>query len=254
MSQSSSWSHTHAELHINLKQQNSLPPQSRILVAFSGGQDSLCLLRLLLDLQPKWDWAIATIHCDHCWPPDSGDNAAHVAHLAQQWDLTHYAFTAPQILKGEAEGRTWRYRMMADCTQQHNFSHVVTAHTASDRAETLLYHLVRGSGMDGLQALSPKRSLTPDVMLVRPILHLRRADTAQFCREHQLPVWEDTMNQDLYHRRNRMRLKVLPYLREHFNPQVDRAIAQTSELLQADVTYLETQAQVLFSQTVSPGS
>lgn len=206
-----------------------------------------------MDLQPKWRWAIATIHCDHRWPTDSGDNAAHVAQLSHHWNLDHHAFTAPQVLKREAEGREWRYQVMADCAQHHGYPYVVTAHTASDRAETLLYHLIRGSGMDGLQSLSQHRSLSRSVTLVRPILHLTRVQTGQFCQDHNLPVWEDGMNQDLRYRRNRIRLEVLPYLRQHFNPQVDRTIAQTSDLLRADVAYLEEQARALFDQ-VSPKS
>ena len=242
------WTPTHATFHGLLRKHQWLPKQSRILVAFSGGQDSLCLLQLLVDLQTKWDWELASIYCDHRWPEDSSDNAAHVAQISSDWNLPHYAFIAPQVLKGEAEGRDWRYQEMANCAQAHGFQYLVTAHTASDRAETLLYHLVRGTGMDGLQALSQSRPLNETVTLLRPILHLTRQQTGDFCQERALPVWHDQMNQDLHYRRNRMRLEVLPLLRQHFNPQVDRAIAQTSELLQADVAYLEEQAQQLFTQ------
>lgn len=245
------WTSVQAELHGLLRQNQSLPQDSRILVAFSGGQDSLCLLRLLLDLQSKWNWAIATIYCDHRWPTDSGKNADHVAQISKQWNLEHFHFIAPRVLKGEAEGRDWRYEIMTDCAQAKGYDYLVTAHTASDRAETLLYNLIRGSGMDGLQALSSQRRFNQSVTLVRPILHLTRVQTGQFCADHQLPIWDDGMNQDLHYRRNRIRLEVLPYLREHFNPQVDRAIAQTSELLSADVAYLEQQAQQLLDQ-VSP--
>ena len=247
------WSVLHAQFHALLKQQSLFPKESRILVAFSGGQDSLCLLKLLLDIQPKWGWTIATVYCDHRWPKDSGQNAAHVARVAKQWNVQHFEFIAPKVLKGEAEGRNWRYDIMATCAQSQDFPYLVTAHTASDRAETLLYHLIRGSGADGLQALSRQRSLNESVTLLRPILHLTRLQTGQFCQEQSLPVWEDGMNQDLHYRRNRIRLEVLPYVREHFNPQVDRAMAQTAELLQADVAYLEAQSRDAWEQvTESP--
>ena len=243
-----SWTSTHALFHSRLRQNQCLPKRARILIGFSGGQDSLCLLKLLLDLRTKWDWHIATVHCDHRWPSDSGDNATHVAQLSENWNLQHYAFVAPRVLKGEAEGRDWRYEEMANCAQTHRYPYLVTAHTASDRAETLLYHLVRGSGMDGLQALSPTRVLNEWVTLVRPILHMTRQETGDFCQQQGLPIWQDAMNQDLHYRRNRIRLEVLPYLREHFNPNVDRAIAQTAELLESDVAYLESQAQALLAQ------
>ena len=171
------WTSVHGVLHGLLRKHQWLPQESGVLVAFSGGQDSLCLLRLLLDLQPKWHWAIATTYCDHRWPPDSGDNAAHVAQLSQHWNIEHYPFIAPRILKGEAEGRDWRYGVMADCAKTQGYDYLVTAHTASDRAETLLYHLIRGSGMEGLQALHQRRTLNESVTLVRPILHLTRVQT-----------------------------------------------------------------------------
>ncbi|MCM1984823.1 tRNA lysidine(34) synthetase TilS [Lyngbya confervoides] len=246
------WTPLHAYLHTLLRQHPYLPPRSRLLLGFSGGQDSLCLLQLLRDLQPKWHWDLAIAHCDHRWPPDSHLNAQHVAQLAQTWQITLHSFLAPKRLKGEAEGRTWRYQVMSDLAQQQGYTHLVTAHTASDRAETLLYNLVRGSGMDGLQALLWQRKLTDIVTLVRPLLATTRAQTQTFCQELNLPIWNDSMNQDYHYRRNRLRLDVLPYLREHFNPQVDRAIAQTAELLQADVEYLEKQAQKLFIAALNP--
>lgn len=246
------WTPTHAKLHTLLRHRQYLPQKSRVLIAFSSGQDSLCLLQLMRDLQPKWGWRLAIAHCDHRWPPDSGDNAKHVARLADQWQLKHYPFVAPRILKGEAEGREWRYRVMTEFAIAENYAYLVTAHTASDRTETFLHNLMRGSGMDGLQALVWQRKLAQTVTLVRPLLTMTRSQTGEFCHQFSLPVWEDGMNQDRQYRRNRIRLDVLPYLREHFNPQVEQAIAQTAELLQADVEYLEAQAQELRTQAQAP--
>ncbi|MEO0375180.1 MAG: tRNA lysidine(34) synthetase TilS [Cyanobacteria bacterium P01_A01_bin.17] len=240
-----SWTLLHARVQRTLKQRLLLPLNHRILIAFSGGQDSLCLLRLLLDLQDRWKWDVAVAHCDHRWPPDSTANARYVADLVRQWNLPFFGRTAPAVLKGEAEGREWRYQEMAEIARQQNYHAVVTAHTASDRTETLLYNLVRGSGADGLQALTWQRTLSGESKLVRPLLNVTRAETGQFCQDLGLPIWQDPMNQDLHYRRNRIRQGVLPYLREHFNPKVDTAIAQTAELLQADVAYLETSAAAL---------
>ncbi len=116
---------------------------------------------------------------------------------------------------------------------------VVTGHTQSDRAETTLYNLLRGSGADGLQALSWQRELVPGISLVRPLLEMTRTETAEFCQISHLKVWEDSTNQDLHYARNRIRQELIPYLQTHFNPQVEQALAQTAELLTADVDYLE---------------
>jgi tRNA(Ile)-lysidine synthase len=241
------WTTLHATIHQTLRQRKLLAREQSLVLAFSAGQDSLCLLQILRDLQSKWDWRLAIAHCNHCWPPDADKNAAHVAQLAEAWHLEHYNFTAPQILKGEAEGRHWRYTVLAELAQREGFSAVVTAHTASDRAETLLLNLLRGSGMTGLQALTWQRPLVANVQLIRPLLQVTRQQTADFCHQLQLPVWNDGMNQDLAYRRNYLRLEVLPQLRAHINPQVDLALATTAEILQAETDYLDRQAQALLS-------
>ncbi len=250
MKPSGGWTLLHARFQRTLRQRQFLPNSQGILLGLSGGQDSMCLLKLLVDLQPKWGWKLAIAHCDHRWPEDSTDNAEYVANLVQQWQLPYFGRTAPSVIKGEAEGREWRYLEMTEIAKEHGYTSVVTAHTASDRTETLLYNLVRGSGADGLQALTWQRPLSNDVQLIRPLLEVTRAETGQFCQDLNLPVWHDQMNQDLHYRRNRIRQDILPYLREHFNPKVEATIAQTAELLQADVAYLEDSATALLAKVM----
>ena len=148
------WIMLHAQLHQILRSRQLLPKNKSLLVAVSGGQDSLCLVQLLLDLQPKWGWKIAIAHCDHGWRTDSTENANYIQKLAQFWRVTYYKLTAPALEKTEAAARKWRYQVLAEVAKNQQYSYVVTGHTKSDRAETLLYNLVRGSGADGLQALS----------------------------------------------------------------------------------------------------
>ncbi|MEP0869731.1 tRNA lysidine(34) synthetase TilS [Trichocoleus desertorum AS-A10] len=252
MSAPSTWTPLHAKVHQTLRSRQLLPRQRRLLIAVSGGQDSLCLAKLLLDLQPKWNWQVAIAHCDHRWRADSEANAAHVQQLAQSWQVEFYQRTATQALPSEAAARAWRYQALTEIAQAHAYQCLVTGHTASDRAETLLYNLMRGSGADGLQALTWQRASSPEIMLVRPLLNLTRPETAQFCQVFNLPVWEDSTNQDLKYARNRIRQELLPYLQQHFNPQVEKALAQATELLQADVEYLEQAAIALRQQAQHP--
>jgi len=215
---------------------------SSILIAVSGGQDSLCLAQLLIFARAKWDWKLAIGHCDHKWRVDSTDNALHVQKLASDWGLPFYLKTTEIDLHSEASARNWRYKMLTEMALEADCQIVVTGHTQSDRAETLLYNLVRGSGTDGLQSLGWQRSLGLSLQLVRPLLDISRNETGEFCQELNLPVWEDRTNQILTYKRNRIRAELIPYLRQHFNPSVEKALAQTAELLTADVDYLEHQA------------
>ncbi|MEG3960343.1 tRNA lysidine(34) synthetase TilS [Microcoleus sp. herbarium2] len=295
MAESSNWTHLHAQLHRTLLHRQILPSHQRLLVAVSGGQDSLCLIKLLLDLQPKWGWKLGIAHCDHRWRSDSEASANHVEQLAKNWGISYYLETASDIPKTEAAAREWRYQALTEIAIAHNYLYIVTGHTASDRAETLLYNLIRGSGADGLSALTwtrplldfrlpildfrfgnsgenPNSQISADVRLenqdensqskiqnlkskiylVRPLLEITRSQTGQFCQEQKLPIWEDSTNQDLQYTRNRIRSELLPYLETHFNPKAQQALAQTAELLRADVEYLELAASDLLQRAMSP--
>ncbi|MEG4278294.1 tRNA lysidine(34) synthetase TilS [Microcoleus sp. MON1_C1] len=295
MAESSNWTHLHAQVHRTLLYRQILPSTQRLLVAVSGGQDSLCLIKLLLDLQPKWGWDLAIVHCDHRWRSDSQASANHVEQLAKNWGISYYLETASDIPKTEAAARKWRYQALTEIAIAHNYPYIVTGHTASDRAETLLYNLIRGSGADGLSALTwtrplldfqlpildfrlensgenPHSQISADfrlenqdensqskiqnlkskIYLVRPLLEITRLQTGQFCQEQKLPIWEDCTNQDLQYSRNRIRSELLPYLETHFNPKAQQALAQTAELLRADVEYLELAASDLLQRAMSP--
>lgn len=245
------WTPIHAQIHRTLRQRQLLPKNQNILIAVSGGQDSLCLTKLLIDLQTKWQWKLAICHCDHRWRKDSEANANHVEKLAQNWQLPFYLQVTNQELKSEASAREWRYQALINIAQTYNFSYIVTGHTASDRAETLIYNLTRGSGADGLQSLTWQRNLTENIKLVRPLLEITRLQTAQFCADFKIQVWEDSTNEELKYKRNRIRLELIPYLKQNFNPQVEKALAQTAELLQAEVEFLENLSQEILQQATT---
>jgi tRNA(Ile)-lysidine synthase len=208
-------------------------------------------MKLLLDLQPKWKWQLAIAHCDHRWSTDVGI-ADHVEKLAHHWKIPFYLKTAACLTETEANARAWRYQALGEIAQEQGFNCIATGHTLSDRAETLLYNLIRGAGADGLSALTWQRPLTPEIQLVRPLLDVSRAETFEFCQQFQLPIWEDAANQNLKYARNRIRTYLLPYLQTHFNPQVETALAQTAELLRADIDYLEASASEILQQATTP--
>ncbi|MDZ7966291.1 MAG: tRNA lysidine(34) synthetase TilS [Nostoc sp. DedSLP03] len=247
------WTPLHAKIHRTIRSRHLFERNQRLLIAVSGGQDSLCLIKLLLDLQSKWGWDLGIAHCDHRWRSDSEANANHVENLAKTWGISFYLETANKPINSEAAARDWRYQVLSAIAQANNYQYIVTGHTKSDRAETLLYNLIRGTGADGLQALTWQRPVTTGIVLVRPLLEITRIQTEQFCQEFKLPIWEDSTNQNLQYARNRIRQELLPYLRDNFNPQVESALAQTAELLQAEVEYLEKAAQQLREKAMETG-
>ncbi|MGK7942826.1 MAG: tRNA lysidine(34) synthetase TilS [Crocosphaera sp.] len=236
------WTSFHARVHQTLKDRLILPAKNNVLIAVSGGQDSVCLLKLMRDLQTKWEWNIAIAHCDHGWASDIGI-ADHVQKLASDYNIPFYLKVASTMKETEAAAREWRYQVLRDIAEEYDFTEVVTGHTLSDRAETLLYNLIRGAGSDGLSALTWKRPLTNTINLVRPLLNISRHETLAFCEQFKLPIWEDAVNANLDYARNRIRQQLIPYLQENFNPQVETTLAQTSEVLKLEADYLEQEAK-----------
>ncbi|MEL6350817.1 MAG: tRNA lysidine(34) synthetase TilS [Cyanobacteria bacterium J06627_28] len=273
------WSLAHAKLHTLLRQRRLLPKHSHILMAVSGGQDSLCLARLLMDLQSKWHWQLGLVHCDHGWRPDSAKNAKHVMALAKAWGVQGWQESAIAPPNSEAAARDWRYQTFTKIARAQGYGYVVTGHTMSDRAETVLYNLIRGTGTDGIGTLPWVRPLVKpplvskqivskqivskqnidthlgepaasNIYLVRPLLNMTRQETSEFCQAHQLPIWEDSSNQDLTFRRNRIRQELMPYLQKQFNPKAEQALAQLAEIAAAETEYLSAQTNALFEKSV----
>lgn len=248
------WTCYHSRLHQTLKDRQFLPKNSKILIAVSGGQDSLCLAKLCSDLQLKWQWQISIVHYDHGWALDEG-LADHVEKIAHDWGIEFYLEKASQkIPENEAQARKYRYEGLINIATKYEFHYLLTGHTLSDRAETFLYNLIRGAGMEGLSALHWTRKLTENITLVRPLLNFTRSDTLAFCEQLQLPIWEDKYNEDKKFARNRLRLDLIPDIKKEFNPKIEQHLAQTAEILRTDVEFLTMEAEKLFNLAYSDGN
>ena len=227
------WSPWHDNLHQRLQQQPKLLPERQpLLLAVSGGQDSMALLVLLQELQRLHHWPLNIWHGDHGWHPGSAVIAADLKSWCQQRDLPVQVDQAPQgSTASEASARQWRYSQLQQRAEQLG-ADVVTGHTASDRAETLLLQLARGTDLAGLAALRPVRPLcnnSPNgAQLRRPLLGFSRADTAAMCRDLQVPIWEDPSNESPAFARNRIRAEVLPVL-EQLHPGSSQRMAELAE-------------------------
>ncbi|HEY9703240.1 MAG TPA: tRNA lysidine(34) synthetase TilS, partial [Allocoleopsis sp.] len=203
----------------------------------------------IITITKKWDWDLAIAHCDHQWESDEGI-ADHVEKFALNLQLPFYLKTAENLKETENEARKWRYKSLIEIAKEQNFKYIVTAHTKSDRAETFLYNLIRGAGSDGLRSMNWERELDTDIYLVRPLLEITRSETLQFCELLNLAIWEDVYNHNLKYARNRIRQELIPYLKEHFNLQIEEHLTQTAELLKGDVEYLEIMGKELLERAL----
>ena len=225
MSQSSkndkSWSKWHMRLHKRLKQNKSLlPNSSTLLLAISGGQDSMALLKLIVDLRRIYKWQVEVWHGDHQWH----DKSEKIKEELKLWCLNkklpfHTNKAAKKDVGNEEKARDWRYKnliIQANSLSSKNLyfpcMRILTGHTATDRAETIIMNLARGSDLIGLSTLKEQRALDNNLQLARPLLIFDRNETLEICKEFNLPIWIDPSNENINFTRNKIRKEILPIL------------------------------------------
>jgi tRNA(Ile)-lysidine synthase len=227
-----------------------------MVVAVSGGPDSMALAHLLMGLRSRLTIGPLVIaHLNHrlrgcesdadeAFVRQWYDSQAATAEtsLQLQCDSRDVAAMARSMHANvEALGRRVRYEWLVSLAQRQNIRYVATGHTASDQAETVLHRLIRGSGLKGLRGIPARRPLAPDVEVIRPLLRVTRAQVLSYLKEQGQTFREDSSNRDLQNTRNRIRHELLPYLATNFNPSIVRVLCQLSE--QADVAYMRRQAK-----------
>lgn len=236
-----------------IREHNLLAGQQCLLVAVSGGQDSVCLLHILAKLQPELKVKLHVAHLDHqLRGAESESDARYVARLAKKMDIPYTiekrdvkACRARHRLSLEEAGREVRYTFLSEVAQSIGTDRVAVAHTADDNIETVLLHLIRGSGTRGLRGLQPASLWHPssftvvkDLVVVRPLLNISREETAAYCHSHRLMPRLDTSNLDLSPLRNRIRLELLPLL-QNYNPRIGDALQRTSRLAGEALAFLD---------------
>lgn len=232
---------------------------ARLLVAVSGGADSVALLRGLAHLRSRLKLHLHVAHLDHALREESAADAQWVADLAHRLELpcTVERLSGAQPLHSESPGleesaRRLRYEFLERTAREQHCPTIAVAHTADDQAETVLHHILRGTGLSGLRGMRDRRPLTADLWLVRPLLELRRADLREALAVDQQDFREDATNRDESYTRNRLRHKLLPQLEADYNPQIVSALLRLATQAEEAEDLIGTWARELLSQaTVS---
>ncbi|MYH63474.1 MAG: tRNA lysidine(34) synthetase TilS [Caldilineaceae bacterium SB0675_bin_29] len=226
---------------------------ARVVVAVSGGADSMALLHLLMRLRSDWNLDLVVAHLDHNIRPESADDATFVGEMARYWNLpfeTTRLACGALTRKGnmEANARNLRYKFLAQVATKRQVDgspvDVAVAHTANDQAETVLMNLIRGSGVHGLAGMRAVRPLllqdepVPGVRVVRPLLDVSRSEIIEYLWEHGIAWREDPSNQDRTLVRNRVRHEILPRLKE-LNPEVIASLCRTASVMRGEVKRIE---------------
>ena len=221
-------------------------PRQKLLIAVSGGADSLALAAACEFEAKKLGVKIAAAVIDHSLQNNSDKVAAQTAKTLAALGFEEVVVKKIAVGKAggpEAAARTARYTALETLRQKTKSHFIVLGHTSSDQAETVLLGLVRGSGSKSLSGMSEKTGF-----LLRPLLGIERATTEAFCKDSGIKYWSDPQNKDEKFLRVMIRKHVLPFLEKQLGGSVAASLVRTSVQLREDNTYLESQADKSFKK------
>lgn len=227
-----------------------LPANQTLILGVSGGTDSLALLHIVIQLRAELDINIHIATLNHgIRGQDSEADVQFVKRIAEQWNISYTMgyVNVPQLAENEKIGiedaaRQARYQFLADVAHEKKTNYVAVAHHANDQAETILMHVIRGSGLKGLRGMGfsapmPRHS---HITLIRPLLHITRRELEQYCIKNQLTPRHDKTNDDLAYQRNFIRHEILPRLRQ-INPNVVASLTRLGDVAKVDNDYITSQ-------------
>lgn len=241
-----------------LKSHNLFPENSRILVACSGGPDSMALLYLLQDIATHrhTTYKIGVAIVDHCIRPESKDEVLWLQHQVEELGLLFYSatFDVPRLSKEykkseETIGRQVRYQWLNEIAQSEGYDYISVAHHKDDQAESILAHIIRGSGLNGLTGMSVVQSEYA-IPVVRPLLDVTKENLLAYIGTKHISYCVDSTNEDVRYQRNRIRHRIIPEL-EAINPAVVDAIVRLGSSVNEDVMVISDLTSKTFDKLVS---
>ena len=252
-----------------------IPRKELVVVGVSGGADSVCLLHVLAKWRKELGIKLHIAHLNHqLRGVESEADAEYVSNLAgslgipitiDRQDVA--AYRTERNCSIEEAARELRYVFLARVAREVGANRITTGHTRDDQVETILMHILRGTGITGLCGLAPCSSMAYDsqgtslraealsvakgqrsnLLVIRPLLDITKEETASYCQEHQLEPRIDSSNLSPSFFRNRLRLHLLPLLRQ-YNPSVDQALLRLADIAKEDNAFIEQQASGLWDE------
>ena len=233
-----------------------------IVIGLSGGPDSVCLFSVLKELADEMDFALYAVHVNHGFRPGAAEeDQAYVEALCQQHGVSCIPFkydcnaiAREHGLTSEEAGRKVRYESFIRVAQAlikngvpQDSVKIAVAQNADDQAETVLLRLLRGTGPDGLAGMAYSR-MEQNICEIRPLLDTWRSEIETYCEEKQLLPRIDHTNLQPIYTRNKIRLQLIPYLQENFNPNIMEALGRLSRSAGEDKAYLWQQAEAAYAE------
>ena len=225
-----------------IKEFNLIENEDNVVVGVSGGPDSMALLYLLLYVKKHINFNILIAHVNHGVRGDEAlEDELFVKRMAEKLELPYYSTNVDMIGYGdqhkishEEAGRKLRYGFFRSILRQYNGGKIAVAHNMNDQAETLLMRIMRGTGIDGLNGMS---YISGDI--IRPVLNITRAEIEQYVEDHNIETVLDKTNLMPIYTRNKVRLELIPYIEDNFNPNLIQSLWRLSQTSQYDTMFLQ---------------
>ncbi|GIP36351.1 tRNA lysidine(34) synthetase TilS [Paenibacillus sp. J2TS4] len=230
-------------------------PGDRIVVAVSGGPDSVALLHLLFLLSKEWDWQLMIGHVNHLFREESEEEARFVTGWARELGIPCEVgvVDVPRYIEQTGDNpqnaaRQQRYLFLASVAKQFGTDKLALAHHADDQAETVMMRLIRGTGPAGLVGMTASNKLD-GLQLIRPLLRIYKEELEQYCHERELTYYVDGSNLERKYFRNQVRLDVIPKLSE-YNPNFVESLHRLSFMMKDEDDFMEKEIQSLYERMV----
>lgn len=214
----------------------------KVIVAVSGGPDSICLLHVLYSLRESLGITLVVAHVNHCLRGEEADkDEEYVKEFCKARDIKCFIkredvhrISKERGISCEMAGRDVRYNFFSELLENVKGQKIAIAHNANDQAETVLMRIMRGTGMEGIIGIRAVR----DNIFVRPIINITRKEIERYCEENKLQPRIDKTNLENIYARNKVRLELIPYIENNFNPDIIEALNRLSQTIKVDNEYI----------------
>lgn len=222
-----------------IKKYNLISKNDKIVVAVSGGPDSMCLLHILLTLRKEYNLELNVAHVNHMIRENAILDEEYVKDFCEKNNLNFFVkkvdvheLSKKDRIGTEEAGRKARYEFFNEVKEMTSSNKIAIAHNKNDKVETIFLNLIRGTGTYGLIGIEPKNGI-----YIRPLLEIERENIERYCDEFNLNPRIDESNFENIYNRNKIRNVIIPYMKKEFNPNIVNTVSRLSDIVQDEEKY-----------------